>query len=106
MKVLLDNCVPRRFGERLTGHSVVHAGRAGLGHLSNGELLSVAAAQAFDVMLTVDRKMTRQQNLGELPVPVLVLLSLRNTESALFPLVPAVLALLGQQLQRRVYTVG
>jgi predicted nuclease of predicted toxin-antitoxin system len=104
VRILLDNCVPRRFGRRLAGHSVEHAAAWGWAELSNGDLLRAAAAGGFDVLLTVDRNLAHQQKLGDLPLPVLVVFTHRNSDAALSPMVPKILAVLGQQLQKRIYT--
>lgn len=64
MRVLLDHCVVRRFGNLITGHEVVHASRAGLSQLENGALLSRAEQEGYDVMITVDKNLMYQQNQG------------------------------------------
>lgn len=103
---MLDNCVPRPFGAHLKGHDVEHASSAGLAELANGALLSASAAAGFDVLLTVDRNMAKQQRLDDLPLGVIVVLVARNTEPAMLEFLPEILALLGQRPQRRVYSVG
>lgn len=105
MRVLLDHCMPRRFGRMLAGHEIVTADSMGWQRLRNGELLAAAAGRV-DVLVTVDRSLGRQQNLGALPMPVLVLRARSNSVPALSPLAPSVLRLLGTRLDRRVYVVG
>jgi len=106
VRVLLDNCVPRRIGRLLEGHDVEHAARAGLAELANGELLRAAGQLGFDVLLTVDRNLERQQNLATLPFPVIVMIARRNTVDALRPLLPLVSEALGRPLRRSVIAVG
>ncbi|MBI4657974.1 MAG: hypothetical protein HY735_03840 [Verrucomicrobia bacterium] len=43
MKVLLDHCVPRRFGKLLIGHEVRSAFEMGWSGLRNGALLTQAS---------------------------------------------------------------
>lgn len=74
--------------------------------LANGELLAAAGAKGFDVMVTVDRNLSRQQNLSRLPLPVILILSVKNSDPALAKHAPAVLTLLGQALAKRVHVVG
>jgi hypothetical protein len=50
MKVLLDECVPRKLKREIGNHEVRTAG------LKNGELLSLAEVE-FDVFLTVDQNL-------------------------------------------------
>ena len=59
-------------------------GWAGTG---NGLLLSLASDEGFDVLVTVDRGIEHQQNLGELRIPEVVMLAHRNRQPELQPLV-------------------
>jgi hypothetical protein len=52
--------------------------------LRNGSLLRTAEP-SFDVLLTVDKNMKREQNLAALPIAVVVLDALRNTPDVLRP---------------------
>lgn len=54
MKVLLDECVPRKFKDSLTGHECRTVPEAGWAGKKNGELLSLAEQADFEVFLTVD----------------------------------------------------
>lgn len=106
MKLLLDESVPRRlalsFPESLTVKTVQDMGWAGA---ANGLLLSLAAAEGFDALVTVDRSIQHQQNLSGLPIPVIVMLARRNRLSELQPLVPYVASLLSDSLKNRIYRV-
>ncbi len=62
--------------------------------IKNGELLTLAAQQ-FDVFVTVDRNLSFQQNLGVLPIAVIVLRAHSNRLADLRPLIPALLEALG-----------
>jgi hypothetical protein len=64
MRVLLDECVPRRFQYYLTGRDCRTVPQAGFAGRSNGELLALAESAGFDVLLTVDRGISYQQNLS------------------------------------------
>jgi len=54
MRVLLDECLPRKLKSALPGHEVRSAQQEGWAGLRNGALLQAASA-SFDVFLTVDR---------------------------------------------------
>jgi predicted nuclease of predicted toxin-antitoxin system len=82
VRVLLDECVPKRFGAALTGHLVQTAAQAGLAGLKNGELLR-AASEAFDCFVTVDRNLQFQQNPTALPLAVIVVVAKSNRLEAL-----------------------
>ena len=58
--------------------------------VKNGELLVLASA-SFDVFVTVDRNLSFQQNLANLPVAVVVLRAKSNRLANLMPLVPKLL---------------
>ena len=62
-KVLFDVNVPRPASRFLTGHAVAFADRRGWRELTNGDLLSAAESDGFDVMLTADTNLRYQQNL-------------------------------------------
>lgn len=59
--------------------------------IKNGELLTLSA-EHFDVFVTVDRNLSFQQNLGVLPIAVIVLRARTNRLADLRPLVPVLLA--------------
>ncbi len=98
MKVLLDHCVPRRFGRLLTGHSIGTAYEMGWSGLGNGALLAQARSQ-FDSFLTVDQNVQFQQNLATLPLPVAIIVAPDNRFETLAPYAPAVLDWLGRPLR-------
>ena len=106
MKLLLDESVPRRlaasFPASFTLRTVPEMGWAGT---ANGLLLSLAAREGFDGMITVDRGIEHQQNLDALPIPVVIMLAARNRLTELQELVPRVVAVLTGVLERRIYHV-
>lgn len=54
MKVLLDECVPMKFSNYLTGHDCMTVPAAGLAGTKNGELLSMAEQLGFGLFVTID----------------------------------------------------
>jgi hypothetical protein len=90
LKVLLDHCVPRRFGRLLIGYQVRTAFEMGWSGLSNGALLARACAD-FQAFLTVDQNVQFQQNLTKLALPVAVIVASDNRFETLTPYAPAVL---------------
>jgi hypothetical protein len=91
MRILLDECVPRRFRRELTGHDVRTVPEMGWSGKKNGELLQPMIGQGFDVLLTVDQGVQHQQNLKAAGVAVLVLVAASNRLADLVPLAQAVL---------------
>lgn len=90
MRLLLDECVPKRLGREFVGHEVLTATEAGWSGLRNGELLR-AASREFDAFVTVDQGIPYQQNLAGAAIPVLLLVASSNSIEALRPLIPEAL---------------
>ena len=55
MKLLLDECVPRRLKNNLPGHECKTVPEAGFAGKKNSLLLSLAEQAGFEVFLTIDR---------------------------------------------------
>jgi len=60
MRVLLDECLPRRLKRELAGHDVRTVAEMGWAGNSNGALLNLAQ-EKFDIFVTVDKNLTAQQ---------------------------------------------
>jgi|SRR6516162_6523506 hypothetical protein len=74
MLVLFDNGTPRTLARYLIDHHTVTEARArGWEELENGELLTVAEAEGFEVMVTTDRNLRYQQNLAGRKLAIVVL---------------------------------
>ena len=56
MKVVIDECLPRRLAEALTGHKVYTVQQIRLNGLLNGVLLK-AINDDFDVFITIDQNL-------------------------------------------------
>jgi hypothetical protein len=63
MKVLLEECIPRKLKGAFSEHDCVTAAEAGLAGKKNGVLLSLAESAGFDVFLTLDKGIQFQQNM-------------------------------------------
>ena len=106
MKLLLDECVVRDLKRDLAGHDVSTVVEAGFGGLENGQLLRAAAAGSYDVLITVDRNLPFQQNIGSLQIAVLILMSTGITYADLKPLVPRILDRLSTTQPGKIYRVS
>jgi len=74
MLVLFDNGTPRTLARHLIDHHAVTEARArGWEELENGELLTVAEAAAFEVLVTTDKNLSYQQNLTRRKIAIVVL---------------------------------
>jgi len=90
VRVLLDECLPRRLKRDLVGHDARTTPEMGWASKRNGDLLRLAERD-FDVFLTVDRKLQHQQNLSTFNIAVVVLVAPSNTLADLQPLMTTVL---------------
>jgi hypothetical protein len=89
VRVLLDECLPRRLKRELVGHDARTTPEMGWASKGNGDLLRLAERE-FDVFLTVDRKLQYQQHLSAFNIAVIVLLAPSNTLADLQPLMASV----------------
>lgn len=94
MRILLDECVPRKLQQAFPGHDVHTVPSMGWAGKRNGELLQLMADNTFEVLLTVDQNIRLQQNLQTAGVAVVVLVATKNRLTDLVPLVPSALAAL------------
>jgi hypothetical protein len=105
MNILLDECVDRRLGRGLTGHTVRTVPKMGWAGIKNGHLLALAEQQ-FDVFITVDRCLSFQQNLSRFNIAVLVLCAATNRLVDLKGLVPDILAAIPNAPKGAAQTIG
>ena len=89
MRILLDECVPRKlkFMFIAAGHDCETVREAGFGGMTNGKLLAQAEL-LFDVLVTIDRNIQYQQNLASRNIAILILCVYSNDISDIQPLVP------------------
>jgi predicted nuclease of predicted toxin-antitoxin system len=62
LKILLDECIDRRFAREFPDLEVFTVPQMGWAGIKNGEMMLLAEAE-FDVFVTVDRNLSYQQNL-------------------------------------------
>ena len=73
MLILFDHGTPRGLMHALSGHTVVTAYSKGWDRLKNGALLKAAEENAFELLLTTDRRIQYQQNLKDRKIAIVVL---------------------------------
>ncbi|HZC00413.1 MAG TPA: DUF5615 family PIN-like protein [Gammaproteobacteria bacterium] len=75
MRVLFDQGVPVPLRESLRQHEVSTAYERGWATLKNGELLDAAEREGFEILVTTDKNLRHQQNLGARRIAIVVLTS-------------------------------
>jgi hypothetical protein len=93
VKIVIDECLPRRLAKSLTGHKVWTVQQIRLNGLLNGDLLK-AINPDFDVFITIDQNLVFQQDLQSVKIAVIVVCARTNRFDDIQPLIPAVLKVL------------
>ncbi|MGA7423389.1 MAG: DUF5615 family PIN-like protein [Candidatus Sulfotelmatobacter sp.] len=106
MKLLLDECVPRKLRNHLPGIECRTVPEAGFAGRKNGELLALAEAAGFHVFLTIDRGIDYEQNLRHRTIGVLVIHTKSSRLDDLLPHVPEILDALGSFLRGQLIKIG
>jgi len=95
MKVLLDECLPKRLSDELTGYETATVPMMGWAGVKNGKLLGLIAMH-FDVFVKIDGGIEFQQRLENLPFSIIILHAHTNKIEDLRPLAPEILRVLAQ----------
>ena len=75
MRILFDQGTPVPLRDLLKSHQVETTFERGWSRLSNGDLLAAAESEGFEVLVTTDQNLRKQQNLAGLRIAVVILLS-------------------------------
>ena len=94
MRVLLDECLPRRLLQELRNHDAQTVPEVGWAGKTNGELIELMEGQ-FDAFITVDQGLEYQQNLSHTNLAIVLLVSESNRFESLQPLMSKVREVLG-----------
>lgn len=89
MKIIFDECLPRRLIRDLHEHAVTTVPRQGWASRTNGELLGLVQAE-FDIFITMDAGIPHQQNLADLTICLIILHGPNSRYETLQPLIPEI----------------
>lgn len=89
MRILIDECLPRRLKEELSNFEVKTVSEAGWAGQKNGDLLRLMAGN-FDVFITIDSHLQDQQRLDTQPIGFVILSAPNNKFQTLQALMPDV----------------
>ena len=73
MKILFDQGVPKPLQQHLSSHDVVRAFQLGWAAKKNGDLLALATAAGFQVLVSTEQNLQHQQNLRVPKLAVFIL---------------------------------
>jgi predicted nuclease of predicted toxin-antitoxin system len=107
MKLLFDECVPRKVTFLFAdgGHDCETVRDAGFSGKENGELLALAEGH-FDVLVTIDKNIRYQQNMTGRNISVLIIRPASNDVDDIRPHVPNALVALRSLGQARYLKSG
>ena len=89
MKILLDECMPRKTKKLLDEHEVNTVPEMGFNGLKDGPLLAASEQAEFDILLTLDKNIDYQvQNVKKFKISIEILDVLRSTLKYIEPLIP------------------
>lgn len=97
--------MPSRLAAELPGHEVRTLPEMGWADLDDGPLLDIMAGR-FDVLVTVDKSLPKQQRVNNRPVAVVVLRAKTNRLADLLPHGPSLRAVLGTLRPGQVYELS
>ena len=91
MKILLDECIPRKLKYSLPDHECRTVPEAGLAGKKTGSLLDLAERAGCEIFVTMDKGLPYEQNLAGRNIAILILRAKSNRLADLLPLVPDLL---------------
>jgi hypothetical protein len=94
MKLLLDECLPRKLKNHIPGHECSTVPECGWAGKKNGELLLLAERSGFELFLTLDRGMEYEQNLERREIAVIVISANSSRLADLLFRIPVILVAL------------
>jgi predicted nuclease of predicted toxin-antitoxin system len=105
MRLLIDECLPRKIKFLFSDHDCTTVREAGFGSKENGELLALAEG-TFDVLVTIDKNIRYQQNMAGRGISILIIRTKTNDLSDIEPQIPAALAALATIQPGQIVEVG
>jgi hypothetical protein len=73
MKLLLDECIPRKLKRSFSSHDCIAVAEAAWAGKKNGDLLSLAEQSGFQVFLGLDRGLEYQQSLQSRTIAIVLI---------------------------------
>lgn len=106
MRILLDECVTKRLRAFLDDYEVLTVTEMQWNGLRNGQLMAKAAADHFDLFLTIDKNLLHQQNIGKYDLIVVVLDSPSSALDSIKQFIPSFQTMLPTFEKKNAYVVS
>jgi predicted nuclease of predicted toxin-antitoxin system len=104
MRILLDECLPKKLKNDLKNHEVKTVPEMGWAGKKNGELLPLTENN-FDIFITGDQNLQYQQNLKNRLITIFVLKSPNSRYETLRLLIPKVLEIINRELKKGIIEI-
>jgi len=105
MKMLLDECIPKRLKAKFGTIEVYTVSEMGWSGVKNGNLMKLCVANQFDILLTIDKNMVHQQNLDRYNITIAVLNSHTSKIEELSLFIPSFLQQLPDFQKHQAYYI-
>jgi hypothetical protein len=105
MKILLDECVTKKFKPSLQDFDVFTVTEQGWSGIKNGKLMGLCCDNGFDILLTIDKNLMHQQNLEKFNLTVVVLNTFTSKIEELIQFIPALKVSLPAMKKYKAYLV-
>ncbi|MEO9211379.1 MAG: DUF5615 family PIN-like protein [Ginsengibacter sp.] len=89
MKILLDECVTKRLKSHLREFEVFTVSEMKWNGIKNGKLMSLCIENNFDLVLTIDKNLMFQQNIGKHNITIAAFNSLSSKIEELVLFLPS-----------------
>ena len=89
MRILIDECLPKRIVRLIQGHELHTVPSAGWAGKKNGELLALMEAAGFEVFITADQNTRYQQNIKNRRIAIVILALPALHIDYIIPLIPS-----------------
>lgn len=104
MKILLDECLPKKLKRDFKNHEVKTVPEMGWNGKKNGELLLLAEGH-FDIFITTDQNLQYQQNLKGRDISIFVMKARDSRYETLKLLAPTVLSKITRDLKKGIIEI-
>lgn len=107
MKILLDENIPIELKNNFenSAYEIFTVRDNGWEGKKNGELLKLMVENGFDVLVSIDKNIDKQQNITKYPLTLIILNALNNKIQTLSPFLPKIKELLNSELRKGIIKV-
>ena len=105
MRIILDECLPRRLIRDLQAHTVTTVPRQGWAGRKNGDLLRLIIPE-FDAFITLDSNLVHQQNLSGIDLCIITLHAPNSRYETLQPMVRQIMDAIEKAQRGSIIHVG